>query len=280
MTRDNVISEFPESYLNKICYVRTDRNGTREYVDPRCPKCGGEGFIYYYAHVNAGVCFKCGGTGKAPHPERIRVYTPEYKAKVIAKRDQKLREQAVEKNKKTLEKYGFNASGEAYIILGNTYSIKDELKAAGAKYNSFLGWHFSEPQDSYPILKLIAEEILEKDKYGAYIVYEEELSLTVKEHRDNYTTEQRRAQSTSEYVGEIGKRITTPIASWKQLAEWENEYGICYLYKFTTPTGDVLTWKTSKILTDTLDITSITGTVKAHEEFKGEKQTVLTRCKL
>jgi len=44
------------------------------------------------------------------------------------------------------EKNGFNAEGDTYIIVGiDTYAIKNELKAAGWKYNSWLRWHGPDP---------------------------------------------------------------------------------------------------------------------------------------
>ena len=44
--------------------------------------------------------------------------------------------------------------------------------------------------------------------------------------------------------------------------------------------GNVYTWKTGKYIDDTVDEMSITGTVKAHTEFRGIKQTELTRCRV
>lgn len=43
--------------------------------------------------------------------------------------------------------------------------------------------------------------------------------------------------------------------------------------------GDTVVWKTSKCLY-VEDVTEITGTVKEHGEYRGEKQTELTRCKV
>ena len=47
--------------------IKTDRNGTKYWDESNCPKCGGKGKIYYYAHVEGGICFKCGGTGVFHH---------------------------------------------------------------------------------------------------------------------------------------------------------------------------------------------------------------------
>ena len=37
---------------------------TAEYKPSRCPKCGGTGNLPHYHHHQAGVCFKCNGTGQ------------------------------------------------------------------------------------------------------------------------------------------------------------------------------------------------------------------------
>lgn len=72
--------------------LRTDRNGTRYYIDHKCPKCGGTGNIWYYGHVEGGVCFLCEGTGIKPRP--FKVMTPEYAAILADRRNRKLRAQS------------------------------------------------------------------------------------------------------------------------------------------------------------------------------------------
>lgn len=74
-------------------YIKTDGNGTKYYKEEiQCPRCGGYG-IYYMgvcngelvpAHPDEGVCYRCGGSGKVI--ETIKEYTPEYLAKLDAKR--------------------------------------------------------------------------------------------------------------------------------------------------------------------------------------------------
>ena len=82
----------------------------------------------------------------------------------------------------------------------------------------------------------------------------------------------------SEYIGEIGNRITINISSAKCLTSWETDFGITFLYKFISE-GNVITWKTGKDI-DCENVKSITGTIKAHTEYREVKQTELTRCKI
>lgn len=65
----------------------------------------------------------------------------------------------------------------------------------------------------------------------------------------------------------------------KLLTSWETEFGTKYLYRFTTENGYVFTWKTCKAVGNGKKL-KVVGTVKAYTEFRGMKQTELTRCKV
>ena len=137
-------------------YIRTDKNGTKIYHDYTCTRCGGAGYSEAWRFTGM-TCYKCGGTGKQPEPQVIKVYTPEYEAKLVeqrAKRHEKQRLQRVaelkEKLPEMLMEKGFNAEGKVYAATGDTYSIKDELKEAGAHWKPRLNsWIFTEPHPEY-----------------------------------------------------------------------------------------------------------------------------------
>ena len=89
----------------------------------------------------------------------------------------------------------------------------------------------------------------------------------------------------SSWVGTVGQRIQLNNLSVRLLTSWDSEFGYTYLYKFTDEQGNIFTWKTGKWVSDTDEIhpdlrVSLKGTVKAHSEYKEEKQTELTRCSL
>lgn len=44
--------------LKDVTLIKIDRNGTHYYTAYKCPKCGGEGYINYYSHVDGGVTIK------------------------------------------------------------------------------------------------------------------------------------------------------------------------------------------------------------------------------
>lgn len=90
-------------------------------------------------------------------------------------------------------------------------------------------------------------------------------------------------QKQSQYVGEIGKRITINVASAECVTSWNNDYnpygGEIRLYKLTDDANNVYMWSTEKALADTKSYTLV-GTVKNHSEYHGVKQTVITRCRI
>ena len=85
----------------------------------------------------------------------------------------------------------------------------------------------------------------------------------------------------SNHVGSVGERITITNAKLTLLTSWNSQFGYTYMYKLTDAQGNIFTWKTGKWLSNTDDLPetiTIKGTVKAHSEFRGVKQTELTRC--
>lgn len=85
----------------------------------------------------------------------------------------------------------------------------------------------------------------------------------------------------SDYFGEIGKRYKDKIISSINLVTlWETQFGLTYIYKIILEDCTVLTWKTSNSLNLEKEMENISFTVKTHKEYKGEKQTEVTRCKI
>ena len=81
----------------------------------------------------------------------------------------------------------------------------------------------------------------------------------------------------SKHVGNIGERVSFVPAEAEVVTSWDTQFGLTMLWKITDEDGNIFIWKTSN---DVHEGTSmITGTVKEHSEFRGVKQTVLTRCR-
>lgn len=86
--------------------------------------------------------------------------------------------------------------------------------------------------------------------------------------------------SVSSHVGNVGDKVKVEVSSFECVYSQDTMYGPCFLYKFVDMIGNVFMWSTSKWLADDAQISSLSGTVKNHDEFKGVKQTFLTRCKV
>ena len=91
--------------------------------------------------------------------------------------------------------------------------------------------------------------------------------------------EQKAEKKVAGYIGEVGKRITVEITDGRCIASWATDFGMTFLYKFTDADGNILVWKTGNCIEET-SVKTLTGTVKAHDEYKGVKQNVMTRCKV
>lgn len=85
----------------------------------------------------------------------------------------------------------------------------------------------------------------------------------------------------TEYFGEIGKRYKDKIIqNITLITSWESQWGYIYIYKIILEDNSILTWKTSHglYLDRNEEFDKISFTVKEHKEYRGEKQTEITRC--
>ena len=135
----------------ELQYFKTDKNGTKYYYDWKCPRCAGYGQAEKWRFTGL-TCFECGGTGLRRVAKIVKEYTPEYWAKLVARRQAKAEKEATEKAKyeaehadeiaaeiqKTIEKryseFGCGKDGIGYVLTGNTFKAKDEIKKAGGRW--------------------------------------------------------------------------------------------------------------------------------------------------
>lgn len=273
--------------MSKLVYVRTDKNGTKIYHDYTCPRCGGIGGGSQWTFTGY-TCYECGGSGKVRKPQIVKEYTPEYQAKLDAqrtKRAEKRRLERVEEFKnnlpKLLEKKGFNADGKVYIAVGDTYSIKDQLREAGARWKpTFNSWIFTEEPKDYATVELTAEECLDFYADSGYVSWK---SIDYKELIQSKLPKEDKV--VSEYVGSIGERVELEV-TLEKVRSWEvpsySGWGITtkVLYVFRDTAGNILVWTTTGYGADATegDKVILRGTVAEHKKYAGEKQTSLKRC--
>ena len=218
--------------------IRTDRNGTKYYEGYiPCSRCEGRG-IYVIgvcngqlvpSHVDNGICFKCGGSGK--QLGKWKEYTPEYEAMLEARRKARLE-------------------------------------------------------------KKLAEEKAEQEarEREAEAKRQEEQRLIEEENKRRLEQ-----KALSHYVGTVGERVEI-WARFVKMAWFEIDsfrgYGKETMYVYTFKIGyDTLIWKTTASLgkyneqdnwqpIEEGSQVHLKCTIKEHSEYDGEKQTILTRCKV
>lgn len=92
----------------------------------------------------------------------------------------------------------------------------------------------------------------------------------------------------SQWVGDVKDRVTLTLEHVRTHG-YEGYYGWSAIHIFKDTNGNTFVWNTDKKLCEVLGeewraqdkrMCEVTGTIKAHDTYNGEKQTILTRCKL
>ena len=127
---------------------------------------------------------------------------------------------------------------------------------------------------------LVANEHNSLGKIGMFAplfpMYNKHLEIeAIKEKRTKANVNE---QKQSQYVGQLKERITIDHPEVQVISSYETEFGYTYIHKIKDEDGNVFIWKSSSGSYSKAD--KIIGTVKDHSEFRGVKQTILTRCKV
>ena len=272
-TTEELLSLYPN-----WSYIRTDRNKTRYFSDSTCPRCGGRGIIDAYAYIDGGKCYECGGSGHTSHSTIIKVYTPEHAAKLAAQREARAKKAEEERRAKAimersakLEHLGFgveNGEWVIYRVVGNTYPIKDELKAKGFHFNPVVGWYSGAPYDEHQCQRMTEDEVLTD---SVFIEWKDKEDISPILY-DNIHKE----KDPSEWQGEVGARLEI-CAKVEKIISFDGRFGVTNLHMLRDDRGNVYKWSTQKSLEEGKEYI-LRATIKDHEEYKGVKQTVITRA--
>lgn len=96
---------------------------------------------------------------------------------------------------------------------------------------------------------------------------------------NRYLEEQaKRDDSASEYQGTAKQRQEWGPLTVTKVVTLDGYYGASYLHIMQDESGNVFVWISSKYQYEIGDKVQGKGTVKEHKEYRGVKQTVLTRC--
>lgn len=272
-----------------------DKNKLVTKVRTKCPRCSGKGIIIARIEngkpipipVDGGICYSC--LGRKYIEKTVRLYTKsefenmekaneKAREKRQAEQEERMKREFAHRRQIWLETNGFNENEETYIVLGNSYSIKDQLKEAGWRYNGQLRrWMKGEQTGvpaGYEVLKISAAEIIEFSAWGEGHFFSDAKNII-----DSYE-KKIIPEEPSEWIGEIGKRITISV-TLVRIGSYQNQYGISNIYNFKDENGNILVWFSKVDLKKDIDDTfNLTFTIKDHSEWNGKKNTVITRAKL
>lgn len=176
-------------------------------------------------------------------------------------------------NEKFIEWDNFDENGCTWIAVGNTFPIKDELKKAGAKFNKELGWHFKEETTEFKVVPVMVYDVVEKLTDGRY-TYKETVYDYIKSIQDKYVE-----HTNSNWVGTVGQMLNA-FVTLKDVHQFNGAFGLTNVFTFKDEFDNSIVWITASAVNLKIGTSySLRGTIKAHNEFRGDKQTMVSRCK-
>lgn len=259
-------------------------------IRKKCPRCGGSG-NYSYNEVDGTVCYGCYGAKYVV--DNVRAYTEkEYNQMATAKEKAKERKAAEKAAKEkdlidnaetykleVAKKLGFNSKGKMYIVCdGDTYAIKDQLKALGARFDYTFKWFLSNPvnlPEGYQLCEFSFDELYDYEPRTKWATLKDNVKDIIKGRLRELET----ATDTKYYPAEIKDKISVQ-ATLAAVRGFDSMYGYTYIYTFTLDEY-VFVWMTTKDLGLEVGTTvDLCGTIKGFEEYNGTLQTQITRCKV
>ena len=229
-----------------------------------------------------GVCLKCGGTGIIT--KEIRLYTKaEYdalqrtKERNAQKKEEEMLAGAEKKRNDWLEANGFDAEGYTYILVGiDSYAIKNQLKEAGWKYNSFIRWHNAEAGEyAENAVKVHWSDFYSTTAWG------DMHPLPDAQKKADAMIKGSEEEIPSEWIGEIGDKLKELPVTLIGVYGFNGHYGYSQVVKFRDENGNILTWFTAvNITVEVGSACKLSGTIKKHDQYKDQKTTIVTRCRI
>ena len=164
----------------------------------------------------------------------------------------------------------------------NTYSIKDELKASGAIYDSFIKWYFP---NKLPSIRFNLIEIKVSDYFNGMKSPRAGFASRFKRLMRKHSLVELDFEISdcvdSVHYGSIGDK-TEKVLQYRNSRAFDNDYyGTSYFHFFTDDLDNVFLWKSGTypdwISDDFND--NLKFTIKEHSEYDEVKQTVILRVR-
>lgn len=181
--------------------------------------------------------------------------------------------------RKLAQQYGYNSD---FLNITNSARDKIDAMAFRADINAAkdaMGDVEQLPDDPYynNLKIIVANEYVPLNKLGFLVSIPKAIDRYKEEIRKQ--EEKERLAAESNYLGSVGEKISANFVSGREVACCETQFGLLHIYEFKDANGNTLVWKSSSSK-DIPESGVVTGTVKAHEEYNGIKQTVILRAKI
>lgn len=197
--------------------------------------------------------------------------------KRAAAKEEQMKAEYAEKRQKWITSNGFNDNLTTFVYFpSNSYDVKDQLKDAGFRFDKVLLWHIAEVPEQYKdsCIEISFSEIGDFSAWG-----EGHFRIGAKDIVSEKILSTRPA-SCSEWVGQEKEKISDLPVTLVSIRGFEGYYGYSQVVKFLN--GDnMITWFTATdIPFEPGDELLLSGTIKKLDEYKGDKITVMTRCRM
>ena len=181
----------------------------------------------------------------------------------------------IARKKEWLETNGFDEDENTYIISGDSYSIKDELKDAGWKFSHQFLWHKPDPAGYEDrVIKLNINEIIDYWYPSGLPAFKENANQIIKDKLNESLP-----QSESIYYEE--ETFKDMLVTLVRKTGFYGAYGWTNIYTFKSEENYVFVWFTSTEQDiEQGDSCFISGKVKERKTYNNEAQTIVTRVKI
>ena len=181
--------------------------------------------------------------------------------------------------RKLAQQYGYNSD---FLNITNSTRGKIDAMTFKADINAAtdaIGDVEQLPDDPYynNLKVIVANEYVPLNKLGLLVSIPKAIERYAEEKKRQ--EERERLAAESNYLGSVGEKISVNFVSGREVACCETQFGLLHIYEFKDANGNTVVWKSSSSK-DIPESGVVTGTVKAHEEYNGIKQTVVLRAKI
>jgi len=234
-----------------------DGKGRPMALEPRkCTRCGGAGYSDKWIHTGR-VCYDCNGNGMHPRgPEPVRLYTAEELAKLDAAAEKRTAKRVAKiEAAAAVAKAEADARRAAFLAAHGTLLAKAEPYAARSEF---------------------VRDVVRKATERAEI--SDKAALALAAAIEKFAAEDAR-KAAAGYIGTIGERVRKLAVIVVNVAEFPSAYnrGTFRIVTLRTEAGDTVVVKSGSFYAEKGERLVITGTVREHGEYRGEKQTRLER---